>query len=138
MPIIDIDYNKLVTKINNLPFKIYSIVCCKFKEIDYYILNYNKLNNKLFTIKASKKSDIYNVYDNNILKGYLTIPNYKTSVYMNSLFRNIPENRNLDYIQESDDEFEDEIKDIVDLEKSYKGECKFNKKFNTWDLVNII
>lgn len=138
MPLIDTDYNKLVTKINNLPFKIYSIVCCKFKETDYYILNYNKLNNKLFTIKASKKSDIYNVYDNNILKGYLTIPNYKTSVYMNNLFRDIPENRNLDYIQESDDEFEDEIKDIVDLEKSYKGECKFNKKFNTWDLVNII
>ena len=138
MPLIDTDYTKLITKINSLSFKIYSIVCCKFNERDYYILNYNKINNKIFTIKANIKSDIYNVYDNNIFKGYITIPDYKTSVYMNSLFRKIPENNNLDFIQESDDEFEDDVKNIINLEKSYKGECKYNKKFNTWDLVNII
>ena len=64
MPLIDMDYTKLIVKINNLPFKIYGIVCCKFKETDYYILNYNKINNKFFTIKATIKSDIYNVYEN--------------------------------------------------------------------------
>ena len=139
MPLIDYDCNKLQNKINNLSFKTYSIVCCKFNESDYYILNYNKVNNKLFTIKANIKSDIYSLYDNNIFKGYMTIPDYKTSVYMNNLFRNIPENNNLDYIQESDDEFEENnIRDIVNLEKSYSAECRFNKKFNTWDLVNII
>ena len=57
---------------------------------------------------------------------------------MNSLFRNIPENKNLDYIQESDDEFEDNTQNIVNLEKSYKVECQYNKRFNTWNLVNII
>ena len=57
---------------------------------------------------------------------------------MNSLFRNIPENNNLDFIQESDDEFEDNIQTIVNLDKSYKAECKYNKKFNTWNVVNII
>ena len=138
MPLIDTDYTKLITKINSLSYKIYSIACCKFKENDYYILNYNKINNKFFTIKADIRSDIYNVYDNDIFKGYLTIPNYKTSIYMNNLFRNIPENNNLDFIQESDDEFEEDSKHYVDLDKSYKGECQYNTKFKTWDLVNII
>ena len=138
MPLIDTNYTKLITKINSLSLKIYSIVCCKYNEKDYYILNYNKISNKIFTIKANIKSDIYNLYDNDTFKGYLTIPNYKTSVYMNNLFRNIPENKNLDFIQESDDEFEDDVQNIVDLDKSYKIECQYNKKFNTWDLVNII
>ena len=34
------------------------------------------------------------------------IPNYKTSMMMNALFRNIKENRNLDLLEESDDEEE--------------------------------
>ena len=38
------------------------------------------------------------------------IPDYKTSVMMNKLFRNIKENANLDALEESDDEaeFEDD------------------------------
>ena len=35
--------------------------------------------------------------DNNSYVDVVYIPNYKTSVYMNSLFRNIRENNNLDY-----------------------------------------
>ena len=34
------------------------------------------------------------------------IPDYKTSVMMNSLFRDIKENRNLDFLEESDSEEE--------------------------------
>jgi hypothetical protein len=34
----------------------------------------------------------------------MRIPNLKSSVYMNNHFRNIKENRNIDYIEESDDE----------------------------------
>tara|TARA_Y100000741_G_C18243747_1_gene554661 strand:- start:1047 stop:1805 length:759 start_codon:yes stop_codon:yes gene_type:complete len=138
MPLIDTNYSTLLDKITKLSFKTYSVVCCKFNEPDYYIINYNQLNHKYFTIKATIKSDIYNLYDNDIFKGHLTVPNYKTSVYLNSLFRHIPENNNLDAIQESDDEFEEEDSTFVYLDKSYKAECNFNKRFNTWDLVNII
>ena len=54
--------------------------------------------------------------------GYLHIPSYKTSIMMNELFREIKENRNLDALEESDDE--DEFEDIspskyVYLEKKY-------------------
>ena len=63
------------------------------------------------------------------------IPNYDCSVYMNKLFRNIKENLNLDYIEESDDEEEFEniaLDKYVDLDKSLMMEFSFNSKFKKW------
>jgi hypothetical protein len=54
---------------------------------------------------------------------------------MNGLFRNIRENKNLDYIEESDDEddFENILPDkYVDLKKTLLLECVFHKKFKKW------
>jgi hypothetical protein len=54
------------------------------------------------------------------------IPNYEKSVFMNGLFRNIRENRNLDYIEESDEDedFENTREDkYVDLTKELYIEC---------------
>ena len=54
---------------------------------------------------------------------------------MNKLFRNIKENKNLDLLEESDDdeEFENINKDkFVDLEKSCIIECEYNIKFKKW------
>ena len=54
---------------------------------------------------------------------------------MNSLFREIKENRNLDLLEESDDEeeFEDvSIDKFVNTEKQIKMLCKFNPKFKNW------
>ena len=59
---------------------------------------------------------------------------------MNGLFRNIRENRNLDYIEESDDEedFEDTRLDkYVDSEKTLVMECVFHKKFKKWVPVRV-
>ena len=53
---------------------------------------------------------------------------------MNDLFRNIRENQNLDYIEESDDEddFENIAADkYVDLHKMIPMEFLFNGKFKT-------
>ena len=54
---------------------------------------------------------------------------------MNSLFRKIRENDNLDYIEESDDEDDfqnmDEDK-YVDMNKTLFMECTFHKKFKRW------
>jgi hypothetical protein len=50
-------------------------------------------------------------------------------VFMNSLFRNIKENSNLDLLEESDDEDED---DFVYLDREYKMRCKYNKQFKKW------
>ena len=54
---------------------------------------------------------------------------------MNSLFRNIRENKNLDYIEESDDEadFQDvNPNKYVDTDKTIKMECMFHTKFKRW------
>lgn len=51
---------------------------------------------------------------------------------MNSLFRKIKENKNLDLLEESDSEEEFEnttLEKYVDLNKSYIIECFYNKKF---------
>ncbi len=60
---------------------------------------------------------------------------------MNGLFRNIKENRNLDALEESDDE--DDFQDIrqekyVDLEKTMILECLFMRKFRKWMPVKAI
>jgi len=54
---------------------------------------------------------------------------------MNSLFRNIKENSNLDFIEESDDEEDFEniaVDKYVDLEKTLIMECIFHPKFKKW------
>ena len=54
---------------------------------------------------------------------------------MNSLFRNIVENRDLDLLEESEDEesFEniDEYR-YVDLKKTLYFKCQYNRRFKKW------
>ena len=60
---------------------------------------------------------------------------------MNKIFRNIKENRNLDALEESDDdeEFENINEDkFVKLDKSITMECIFNKRWNTYVPLKIV
>lgn len=99
----------------------------------------------VFKVKADLQNDIYNLYcyqngNTDYFYGIALIPDYKTSVMMNKLFRNIKENINLDYLEESDseEEFENEnIDKFVNLEKSYNMICKYNQKFNKWMPLKI-
>ena len=95
----------------------------------------------IFLVTADLQSDIYHltrdVLDPN--STYTTdvayIPNYTVSVFMNSLFRNIKENRNLDAIEESDDEddfYDMRVDKYVDLSKEIRMECVYHKKFRRW------
>jgi len=96
-------------------------------------------NNVVFRIKADIQNDIYHLYcnenNNEVFYNIAYIPDYKTSVMMNTLFRNIKENDNLDLLEESDneDEFQnDNIDKFVNLEKMILMVCKFNYKFKKW------
>jgi hypothetical protein len=100
----------------------------------------------IFHVVADIKCDIYHLYASDA-KGSVVyyntayIPNYKTSVMMNTLFRNIKENKNLDYIEESEDEeeFENIREDrFVDLQKIVYMECVFNYKFKRWTPVKVL
>jgi hypothetical protein len=93
-----------------------------------------------FHVIADIQFDIYHLFafgKNKSLVYYnvACIPDYKTSIFMNGLFRNIRENKNLDYIEESDDEddFENVAEDrYVDVNKTLLIECIFSTKFKKW------
>ena len=101
--------------------------------------------NKIFKIKADIQNDIYNIIttENNCekIQDTICIPDYKTSIFMNKLFRNIKENENLDLLEESDDEedFENSNPEkYVFLEKSYNIECNYSIKFNKWIPIKVV
>ena len=98
----------------------------------------------IFKIMAGTEPDIYNLFitknGNEEYYDIAIIPDYKTSVMMNSLFRNIKENINLDFIEESDDEtdFEDGREDkYTYLDRSFNIKCEFNYKFKRWIPISL-
>ena len=113
------------------------------KEKKQYI---EKKREATFIVRADIQADIYNLFyldsktGKEEFEGLAHIPDYKTSVMMNSLFRIIKENVNLDALEESDDEeeFEDENEDkFVHLDKEYKIICEYNYKFKKWVPIKI-
>jgi hypothetical protein len=96
---------------------------------------------KIFTCKPDIQNDIYHLYTlDNEYVGLAAIPDYKTSVMMNKLFRIIKENNDLDALEESDDDEEFEnanVDKFVSLDKSYKMICNFNNKFKKWVPIKI-
>lgn len=150
IPVITTSMEESILAAKQLPYSIYSIQNRNLNS------NTNKFNSNLyksydvdntkyiFSIKPDIQNDIYHLYvkHNNNLENYdiAYIPDYKTSVMMNSLFRNIKENNNLDALEESDDEEEFEnIKDdkFVYLDKCVIMECIFNKKFEKFVPIKV-
>ena len=98
------------------------------------------LRRTIFKVKAELTADTYSLYSlaDNKYVGTAMVPTYKCSVMLNSLFRSIKENANLDLLEESDDESEFEntnLDKFVDLEKTIQMECVFSKKFQKWEIV---
>jgi len=127
-PIIPLTVVRPITTITKLDNKKND----KFKE-----RSRDRPKEKIFTIKADIQNDIYNLYDvvSNELVDIAYIPDYKTSVMMNKLFRNIKENQNLDALEESDDEEEfenDKIDKFVYLDRSFDMICEYNMKYKRW------
>lgn len=100
----------------------------------------------VFQVSADIQFDVYHLFacgknHNMVYYGVSYIPNLKTSIFMNNLFRNIRENKNLDYIEESDDEadFENTAEDkYVDLNKTLNIECSFHQKFKKWVPIRVV
>jgi hypothetical protein len=167
LPLMSVNFNILLQEIQTLPYKISQIKyrffnnnnCRKILCMNYYkpgiykteIHHSDKNKNKnknltraVFKITADIEPDIYNLFVNNngVEEYYDTafIPDYKTSVKMNQLFRKIKENDNLDAIEESDDEeeFENSKEDkFVYLDKSFNMHCEYNHKFKRWCPISL-
>ena len=143
LPIIHNDRDSIEKKIYDLPYNIYCIQHRYLKNNNTYFnekLTIIEDIQRVFIVKAEIECDIYKLYlknTNKTIQEHATafIPNFKTSVYMNRLFRNIRENQNLDLLEESEDEDEFENIDInkfVDTEKQIKMKCMFSHKFKSW------
>lgn len=148
LPIISNEKENIMEEIKYLPYQIYHIQYRSNKNCNVFNTVYNQSKNKVpkltFTIKSRIKSDIYELYcythPTQTLYDLAFIPDYKTSVYMNNIFRNIKENRNLDSLEESDDddEFQNMNDDkFVDINKSVNIMCEYNYRFKKWVPIRL-
>ena len=160
LPLMNDNFNLLLKDIQVLPYKVNEIKfryfgLKKINTMKYFKPNSQNQNNDItnisksvskavFKIAADIEPDIYNlfVYKNGIEEYYdvACIPDYKTSVFMNGLFRNIKENINLDAIEESDDDedFEDNREDkYVYLDRTINIACEYNNKFKKWHPISL-
>ena len=146
LPFISNDIATLFNNMYNIQYQPYSISVYKNNAYlgNYILKNNNFVNKVTFLTRANIEPDSYDIY---VLDRYkfikydnAHIDTFKTSIFMNSIFRKIKENSNLDLLETSDseDEFENINNDkYVDLEKSINIEYKYNKSFKKWIPVNI-
>ena len=94
---------------------------------------------RVFIIRAEPQADIYTLQcqDTGAMEPeHAHIGDYKTSVFMNSIFRKIRENVSLDAAEESDEEEEFQKthheNSHTNLEKSARIVCAFNYRFKRW------
>lgn len=124
---------------------VWSDITMKYKkEMKQWNVNFQTpihTRKTTFWVCADITYDIYYLFvQNNVLFQYAFIPDYKTSVMMNKLFRTITENECLDKVEESEDEDDFEnIRDdkYVDLNKKVLMECVFHHKFKKWVPIGV-
>ena len=145
VPIVKTSFSHAYNECQYLNYDVYGIKSFNLNECypDGVIKIDKNITEATFKVMADIKPDIYNLYcfDNELsFYGIAMIPDYKTSVFMNDLFRTIKENKNLDFLEESDDveEFENTNEDkFVDLKKSLIMKCVYIDKFRKWKPVSI-
>ena len=146
-PLISDNYYDLEAKAQKLSYDLYAIqsrLLYKDKPFLNQCIKIEREIYKYFEIRATIIDDIYELYYINGIHlekfKVACIPDYKTSVKMNSIFRDIKENRNLDLLEESDDEEEFEntnLDKFVNLDKRVIMKCLFINKFDSWKPINI-
>ena len=98
LPIISNNFDNIYTKASSLPYSIYSIQSRSLnKNRTFYNFSVKQTHIRTFLVQADTKTDIYHSFirDSQELRKHnvLFIDKYKTSVFMNRLFRRIRENR---------------------------------------------
>ena len=115
-----------------------------------HVKNIHKKGNVIegfFKVKTGISEDNYELYCYDSSGAYnepydiALISTYKKSVLMNNIFRNIKENKNLDLLEESDNEEEFEninIDKFVDINKIIIMRCVYNRRFKKWEPMEEI
>ena len=158
LPVMTETYEEALAQMDKVPYKTYGIAAAhgsantSHANTSHATANTSHgpashgftttLAKAIFSVKANLAADNYNLYTaENTFYETAMVPTYKCSVMLNTLFRNIKENANLDLLEESDDEAEFEntqIDKFVDLEKTVIMECVYSKRFKKWQPVKPI
>jgi hypothetical protein len=99
----------------------------------------------VFNVTADPQLDLYHLYAYGgpgvaVYCGLAGVQSFKTSIFMNRIFRRIRENEHLDYAEESEDEADFENLDankFVNLDAVVSIECVFNQKHKKWIPVRV-
>lgn len=153
LPYMCVDISECIRMKNIVPYSVFCIQHRKYhwnhKKLHFSFIKESNLlktqqkeNYISFEVIADNQNDVYNCYygKNSDFYSVLYIPDIKTSVMMNKLYRNIKENINLDALEESDDE--DDFENINDdkyllEDKKFIIDCAYNGKFRKWYPVRI-
>lgn len=167
LPFMDEQFYTVLNAVPTLPYKS-SFIHFRYLEKNHkgnyfpqegkqsnsvYIMKYIKPRNDImvnqphktgmvFSVVADIQPDIYHLTAPDGTTSVACIPSYNVSVMMNSIFRNIKENVNLDALEESDDEedFEDTRIDkyLIHKAEPVKMKCEYNYKFKKWTPVCVV
>ena len=129
----------------------YRIYTTQLRSVDKYgaFVNYSdksiyECKEQVMIVKPTIQNDIYELYakhDATKRIGYACVNSYDTSVLLNSIFRTIKENIDLDNLElsDSEEEFENIEEDkYVDLNKTVLMKCKYNSRFKMWEPISEI
>ena len=145
-------FNEAMNTSHTLPYSVYGIKTFNTKFLNketlgIYLYNKPRTIEGVFIVQPTMRDDIYNIIcqktrDNNTIKyGTACVPSYRRSVELNTLFRNIKENKNLDLLEESDDE--EEFQNVSDdkhvyLNRTYIMKCVYHKRFKKWEPIEVV
>lgn len=147
LPVITQNYTEALHIAKTLPYKVYAIqlnLYDKNKCIGFHMYNAGSsvAHEAIFKIVPQLTCDMYGLYtlSSDKIHCYAAITDYKTSLMMNNIFRNIKENKNLDLLEESDDENDFENinpEKYVYLNKSTLMRCVYIPRFNRWKPITL-
>lgn len=147
LPVITQNYTEALDIAKTVPYKVYAIQLNRYdksKCIGFHIYNtvHSVAPEAIFKIVPQLTCDMYGLYtlSSDKIHCYAAITDYKTSLMMNNIFRNIKENKNLDLLEESDDESDFENinpEKYVYLNKSTVMRCVYIPRFNRWKPISL-
>jgi hypothetical protein len=113
---------------------IYKLYCVKCVH-----LTGNKVTNfqdrtAVWTVRPTEKCDTYELFnDQGVAQGLACVDSYERSVKLNDLFRKIPENHDLDAVEESDDEAP-----MVYMDRAYRMMCRWHPVHKQWVPLSVL
>lgn len=99
-----------------------------------YRQSINQSARAIVLVKPEVEEDIYSLWSKTMI-GYAVVPDYKTSILLNSIFRDVKENDNLDLLEESDseEEFENTDEDrFIKYKDGFTMRVEYVPRFNGW------